>query len=104
MGAPARAVARAPGSILNPHAPACVGHPRVPSPGKTRVLARSASTTVAAAQTGMSSGTRRALLTLVAVLLLLPAARAAELSDEKILRDFDVVAFRNEMYRLPEPR
>ena len=31
-------------------------------------------------------------------------ARAAELSDEKILRDFDVVAFRNEMYVLPDPR
>lgn len=52
----------------------------------------------------MSSGTRRALLTLFAVLLLLPVARAAQLSDEKILRHFDIIAFRNEMYRLPDPR
>jgi hypothetical protein len=45
---------------------------------------------------------------LLALLPLLAAAlapaRAAELSDDKILRDFDVVAFRNEMYQLPDPR
>jgi hypothetical protein len=42
----------------------------------------------------------------VLVLLILPGApaRADDLSDEKILRDFDVVAFRNEMYVLPDPR
>jgi Protein of unknown function (DUF2927) len=40
-----------------------------------------------------------AFLTLAAI-----GARADDLSDDKIIHDFDVVAFRNEMYRLPDPR
>ena len=51
------------------------------------------------------AGSTRALLALVVVLpLFIPAVRAAELSDETILRNFELVAFRNEMYRLPDPR
>ena len=50
-------------------------------------------------------GIARALVASLALSVsVLAPARAAELSDDKIIRDFDVVVFRNEMYQLPDPR
>lgn len=50
-------------------------------------------------------GIARALVASLALSVsVLASARAAELSDDKIIRDFDVVVFRNEMYQLPDPR